>query len=198
MSSFSQVFINPFANLSDRMMLRIGLVAYVWASLQVYLFRYVPDGVFQQHLSCEISWYAGFVNVAINILFPAALLWLMAKVLYNKVRWQDVLVVVMLAQVVNYVTGFLLMNPYSRSKSEHILAAIESGDMMLKTVAPFDLFIIVSAGLVGLAMLIYFFYLLVVGMKIAMNSKKKVHAVWIVLVTLLADTLLHLWGPYLK
>ncbi|WP_166332398.1 YIP1 family protein [Sphingobacterium chungjuense] len=198
MSSFSQVLINPFANLSDRMMLRIGLIAYVWASMQVFLFRYVPDGVFQQHLVAEVSWYAGFVNAAINIVFPAVLLWLLAKVLYYQVRWQDVLIVLLLSQVINYMTGFLLMNPYSRSKSELLLDAVQAGDMRLETVAPFDLFITASAGLIGLAMLIYFFYLLVVGMKIAMNSKKKVHAVWIVLVTLLADTLLHLWGPYLK
>ena len=198
MIRYSQLLINPFAHLSDRTMLRIGLVAYVWASLQVYLFRYVPDGVFQQHLTSQVSWYAGFVNVAINIVFPSALLWIMAKVLYSKVRWQDVLIVVMLTQVVNYVVGILLMNPYLRSKSEHIFHAIQAGDMKLETVAPFDLFVTVTASLIGLALLVYFFYLLVVGMKIAMNSKRRVHAVWIVLVTLVADTVLHIWGPYIK
>lgn len=179
-------------------MLRIGLLGYLWASVQVYLFSYVPDGVFQQHLVSQVSWYAGYINVGINIIVPAGLLWIMAKVLYNKVRWQDVVVVMLLSQVVNYVTGLLLMNPYARSKSEVLLAAVKAGDMMLETVAPFDLFVTVISAIVGLAMLVYFFYLLVVGMKIAMNSKKRVHAVWIILVTLLADTLLHLWGPYVK
>ncbi|MCL7988840.1 YIP1 family protein [Sphingobacterium sp. lm-10] len=198
MSRYSQLLINPFENLSDRAMLWIGFIGYVWASVQVYLFRYVPDGVFQQHLVSEVSWYAGLVNVAINILLPSALLWGMAKALYNKVRWLDVFIVLMLSQVVNYVVGFLLLNPYSRSKSEHIIRAIEAGDMTLETVAPFDLLVIGVTSIIGLILLVYFFYLLVVGMKIAMNSKKRVHAVWIVLVIIIADTLLHLWGPYVK
>ncbi len=198
MSRYSQILINPFANLSDRTMLFVGSIAYLWASVQVVLFRYVPDGVFQQHLVNKISWYAGFVNVGINILFPTMFLWLLAKILYNKTRWQDVLEVVLFSQIVNYITGFLLMNPYSRSKSEVMLDAVKAGDMSLTTVAPFDMFVTVSAGIIGLAMLVYIFYLLVVGMKIAMNSKKRVHAVWIVLVVLMTDTLLHLWSPYIK
>ncbi len=134
MKDFSSILINPFEKLSDQSMLRIGFIGYLIASLQVYFFHYVPDGIFQLHTSTPPAWYAGLVNNAINILVPTTLLFALGKLLYAKTRWLDVFIVMLLSQVIITVIAFILINPFMQGKSFGIARAVEQGDKTLETV----------------------------------------------------------------
>ncbi len=192
MANNHSILINPFDRLSDRKMIFIGLVAYFIASIQAYLFSYAVEGLLHLRPVEGLPWYTGFISHALNILVLASFLWLCSKIFYRRIRWQDVAIVVMIAQVVNYVVALLMMNPFVRIPFDQIHQAVLAGDMTLTSVSPLDLTIVVAIAMISLALLVYFFYLLVVGMKIAINAKRKVDAVWIVLVTLIVDVLLNI------
>lgn len=196
MATVKQILINPFEDSRDQTLLGVGLIAYVLSSVQVYGFGYVPDGVFQAHLATDLRWYSGFVNGAINILAPAVVLYGFGKIIYTKTRFFDVLNVVMIAQIVNYFIAFLLLNPLAKSILVQMTQAIEGGDIMLRTVAATDIAVLSVGGILAFLLLIYFFYLLVIGMKIAIHSKKAVHVILMILLVVAVDTALHLINPY--
>jgi hypothetical protein len=60
-----------------------------------------------------------------------------------------------------------------------------------------NLIILTISGLLGILLLYYFFHLLVVGMKIAINSKRLIHTIAIVLLTLVLDMVFKIIYPYL-
>ena len=196
MASFKQILVNPFEDYQDRTLFVVGLIAYLLSSVQVYCFVYVPDGVFQAHLTHSVQWYSGLVNGAINIVSPAVVLYAFGRIIYGKTRFFDVLNVMLIAQIVNYLIAFLLLNPLAKSKLTNITQTIEEGDMMLETVSTTDITILSVGAVFALALLVYFFYLLIVGMKIAIHSKKIAYVILMVLLVWAVDTALHLIHPY--
>lgn len=56
---------------------------------------------------------------------------------------------------------------------------------------------LVGFGLVVISLLFYFFYLLVVGMKIAMNSKRKLDVFLLILLVFVWNTILQFLNPFL-
>lgn len=191
-----RILINPFEDFRDSTLFAVGLIAYLLSSLQVYFFVYVPDGIFQAHGIDRVMWYSGFTNGAINIIVPAIFLYGVGKIVYSKTRFFDVMNVIMIAQIVNYFIALLLLNPFSKLRLLGVAKAIEQGDMMLKTVPALDVAVLSIGGILAFLLLIYFFYLLIVGMKIAINSKKTIHVLLIVVLVLALDTILHLVYPY--
>lgn len=177
-------------------MLAIGLSACLLSTIQAWYFGYVADGIFQIHAYAGVRFVETLCIGLINVLAPVCVLLGFAKSVYRHTRFVDVLVVVLIAQIPIYLTGTLLMNTFSMAKLSLIHQAVQSGDWQLSGVAPLDLLVPVVGAFLALGMLFFFFYLLVSGMKVAINSKKNYHAIVIVVLILILDACLHFLLPY--
>ncbi|WP_258862151.1 hypothetical protein [Sphingobacterium spiritivorum] len=102
----------------------------------------------------------------------------------------------MIARIVIYLTSVLVVLDKSKSATEKITKAVAAGDIKLETVSKLDLFVVIFIGLFSLLIMIYYFYILIQGMKVAMNNKKIIVNGAIVIIFLIADLIVQFYFPY--
>lgn len=198
MPSKYPLFLNPYEQLPDRKLLQIGVAAYILACLQVYLLSYHTNGLYHVSPAESVTWYTGFVNLGINLLILTVVLTVYAKLVNRKSRLQDIFSVVAISQIPNYLFATLTMNPEMKRISLHLLEAVQAGDMTMQSIESKDTFFLIAIGILVMILLIYSFYLLVVGMKTAIHAKNRLHAFVIILLTLALHTLLQFTYPYIS
>src|SRR5690606_35759882 len=177
---------HPFEDHPDSAMLMVGLLAFVLMILVSYLGNIVFDCLIQTHLAASEGW-----NNMLGIISNAGILTLgmygIAKILYPAVRLLDILNNVLIARIPLLFLGLLTIPmqtllPASDLTKDEVFAYFDN----LNTLQMLGL----SAMAVAvLALLIYFFYLLVVGVKHSINSKKAAHGFVIVLYTFCLELL---------
>lgn len=190
--------LNPFENSTDRKLLIFGCSVFVIMVLLSWHWNILADGIVQLHNNTGLPLWKVFLNTSMNIILLSMLMFLIAKLIYTKSRLIDVLSVVLVANFAQMMVMLLLFNPYMQGIMKPLETAILGGDLTLKTVPQINLVIISIVGILAIALLYYFFHLLVLGMKIAMNSKKGYHVILIIILTMLLDTFLHILNPYLS
>jgi len=190
--------INPFENSTDRKLLIFGCSVFVGMVFLSWHWNILADGIVQLHNNTGLPLWKVFLNTGLNIILLSLLMFIIAKLIYPKSRLIDVITVVLVANVAQMIVMLLLFNPYMQGIMKPLEKAILAGDLTLKTVPQINLVIISLAGILAIAFLYYFFHLLVLGMKIAMNSKKGYHVLLIIILTMLLDTFLHILNPYLS
>lgn len=177
---------HPFEDHSDSAMLMVGLLAFGLMIVVSYLGNIVFDGIIQTHLAASEGWKIILGNIS-NVGILTLGMYGIAKILYPAVRLLDILNNVLIARIPLLFLGLLTIPmqsllPASDLTKDQVFAYFDN----LNTLQMLGL----SAMAVAvLALLIYFFYLLVVGVKHSINSKKAAHGFVIVLATLLLDVL---------
>jgi len=168
-----QLFLNPFADFSERTLFLVGIIGFLLSSYLVYLSGQQFNG-FMHFYKPEVT--VSFIAVlkvhAYMVLAPLILLYIAGGIANNKTRIIDVLNVILIAPFPLYLVLFLsrLINQdkftseidQALKNGDHTLSSIDKGQMVL-----FGLF-----GIFVLFLLFYQFYLLVKGMNIAVNNKK--------------------------
>jgi len=167
------LFLNPFADFSERTLFLVGIIGFLLSSYLVYLSGRQFNG-FMHFYKPEVT--VSFIAVlkvhAYMVLAPLILLYIAGGIANNKTRIIDVLNVILIAPFPLYLVLFLsrLINQdkftseidQALKNGDHTLSSIDKGQMVL-----FGLF-----GIFVLFLLFYQFYLLVKGMNIAVNNKK--------------------------
>lgn len=167
-------------------MLLFGLAAFVSMIVISYFGNIVFDGIIQLHFADSELWKIVMGNVC-NVSILTLGLLVLAKVLYPAVRLLDILNNVLVARIPLLFAGIITipmqeMMPSSELGAEEVVAYFEN--LQSSQMIGFT-----AMAIAGLILLIYFFYLLVVGVKHSINSKKATHGVIIVLAILLLDVL---------
>lgn len=188
---------NPFDFLTDNQLLLFGMLGYLIHSFFSSQWNYIADGIIQLHQISSIPFWYPFVNNAINILVLTGVLFIFGKMIYTKTRIIDVLNVVWFAQLVQVLLAIIIFNPISQKFTSNIQIAIENHDFQLKTVPVYELVIMGAISIFAILGLVYYFYLLITGMKIAIYTKKTIHGILIILITLIVDVILKFSYPYL-
>ena len=186
---FNNIF-NPFENNTDKFLRITGVVSFLLLIFLSYQWHFVSDGIIQMHTSDPKPIWKVFAINSFNVLSLSLVMFLFGKIAYSKTRFIDVFNVVLFIQIVLLIIALLLFNPYTQEKLEVITNAIEKNDLMLNEVPMIILNITALFAILALMMMVFFFYLLVKGMKIAINSQKTYHSIIIVGLTIVLDLII--------
>ncbi|WP_293913270.1 MULTISPECIES: hypothetical protein [unclassified Sphingobacterium] len=191
-----KLLLKPFDDFSERSLFITGILFYFLGSLLAYFYHIKYNGFINIRLGESTAFYFPFINNLVNTVLPAVILFLFAKIIYAKTRFIDVLNTVLIARIVIYLTSVLVVLDKSKSATEKITRAVEAGDIKLETVSKLDLFVVIFIGILSLLIMIYYFYILIQGMKVAMNNKKIIINGAIVIIFLIADLIAQFYFPY--
>lgn len=185
-NKLEKLFLHPFEDHSDRAMLMVGLLAFGLMIVISYVGNIVFDGIIQTHLAASEGWKIVLGNIS-NVSILTLGMYGIAKILYPAVRLLDIFNNVLIARIPLLFVGLVTIPmqsllPASDLSPDAVLAYFENLDTL-------QMLGIAALAVVVLALLVYFFYLLVVGVKHSINSKKAAHGFIIVLAILLLDVL---------
>jgi len=179
--NMERMFLNPFEDYLERNLLWIGLVGFVASITITYFGKIVFDGVIQIHMGAT-SLTAIILGNLSNMGILTLGLFMLAKVLYKKTRFVDILNNVLIARIPMLFAGLLVvwmtkLIPMGKTAEINLVTSLDQSDMMwVALLAIFLLF-----------MIVYFFYLLVIGIRHSINSKKFGHGFLIVIVVFVLD-----------
>ena len=194
---FFKALFNPFEDFTSRTLLIIGGSGFILMSFLSYALHFINDGIIQLHTSEPKTYWSCLINGGINTTSLSLLLFGYGKIAYRRTRVQDVLIAVLIAQLALLLIVAVTMNSLVLGVSNDILKEIQNGNIDYLRLETGNLILLSISGLFGISLLYYFFHLLVIGMKIAINSKKLVHTIVIVLLTLILNMILMICYPYL-
>lgn len=188
---------NPFEIYKERNLLVIGVVFAVIAALVSSFTNHLIFGSLKVISNHRQLWYEAIVNISITLFSNALILYVFARVRYAKTRLIDVLNVVLISHLVIYVMLFLtVLPPVQNAVTAVELEILDKGFTTIE-LSKGHMFTLGLFGALVIGLLFYFFYLLVVGMKIAMNSKHKIDVFLIIVLAFVGNTILQFLNPYL-
>ncbi|HMR17789.1 MAG TPA: hypothetical protein PKA53_00695 [Sphingobacterium sp.] len=179
-----KLLLNPFEDCSERSMLWTGVFAFSCGLAISYFGNIVFDGILQIHLA-ETDGLKTILGNISNVTILTIGLFALAKILYKKVRFIDILNNVLIARIPILFAGLMTISlgkflPLSRFSTEDPTTFMQSMSQL-------DLAWIAVIAIFLLLFIFYFFYLLVVGVKHSINSKKHIHAILVIITVLVLD-----------
>lgn len=184
-----RLFVNPFNDYSENVMLTVGMMFFAVGGFLAYFGEFDYHGILKIIPTNTLGLFQVFVHLFINVLVLTLSLFSFGYFVNKKTRFIDVLNVVLVSFTVIYTMGLFSAISFAKELTNNVLKAIENGDMKLSTITPLDMFLLLLFSLISLVLLLYFFYLIAVGLKFVINAKKFYHGVVIVLIVLVADVL---------
>lgn len=179
--NMERLFLNPFEDYSEKNLLWIGIVGFLVGITISYFGKIVFDGIIQIHMGAT-SLTAIILGNLSNMGILTLGLFMLAKVLYKKTRFVDILNNVLIARIPMLFASLLVvwmtkLIPMGKAAEINLAMSLNQSDMMwIALLAIFLLF-----------MIVYFFYLVVVGIRHSINSKKFGHGFLIVIAVFVLD-----------
>lgn len=191
-----KIITNPFEICSEKKLLLVGLLAMLiaaWISTRSSMLIFGSLKVINNY---HQSYGQALINLAITLVSNSVLLFVFARIRYPKTRLIDVLSVVLTAHIVIYILLGLTALPIVQDSVRAVELEILDKGLQMPALEKIHLFTLGAIGVLSISLLIYFFYLLVVGMKIAMNSKSKWEMVVLILLVFVWNTCLQFLNLY--
>lgn len=188
--------LNPFEKFSESKLFIVGLFAVCVATWLTMTYHLLYLGSLKIVNNYPKTWYIALLNVGITIGANTLVLYLFAILKNRKARIIDVLNTVLVAHISMFLLGLLLIVPLiDQAIKEVSLLILEHG--FDATAIPLSLSLTLALfAMISLGFLVLFFYWIVVGIKVAINSKGRFDGFVIVLLVLLLNTLLQVFNPY--
>ncbi|HLS37208.1 MAG TPA: hypothetical protein VK023_02960 [Sphingobacterium bovisgrunnientis] len=188
---------NPFEIYRERNLLIIGVVFAILTGLVSSYTSHLLFGSLKVISNQKQLWYEAILNIAITLLSNTIILYVFARLRYVKTRFVDVLNVVLVSHLVLYLMLCLTVLPLVQNAVTAVELEILDKGFAAPELVNVHMITLVGFGLVVISLLFYFFYLLVVGMKIAMNSKRKLDVFLLILLVFVWNTILQFLNPFL-
>jgi hypothetical protein len=188
---------NPFEIYRERNLLIIGVVFAILTGLVSSYTSHLLFGSLKVISNQKQLWYEAILNIAITLLSNTIILYVFARLRYVKTRFVDVLNVVLVSHLVLYLMLCLSVLPLVQNAVTAVELEILDKGFAAPELSKVHMITLVGFGLVVISLLFYFFYLLVVGMKIAMNSKRKLDVFLLILLVFVWNTILQFLNPFL-
>lgn len=193
-----KTFMNPFEIYAEKQLLWLGLLlALITAFVSSYT-DHLIFGSLKVINNYHQTWYEAIANITITLLSNSFILYLFARFRYAKTRFIDVLNVVLIAHIVIYLMLYLTATPIIQEATTAVELEVLNKGFAAPDISKLHMITLGVFGILVLSLLIYFFYLLVVGMKIAMNSKNKVDIFIIVILVFAWNTILQFINPFIS
>lgn len=190
-------FINPFEIYSEKKLFWLGVVLAFLASLLSSYSNLLIFGSLKVINNYHQTWYIAIFNLTLILVSNSVVLFVFGRLRYNKTRFIDVFNVVLIAHIAIYVLLFLTALPVVQNALTAIELEILDKGFVAPELSKLHMFTIGIFGILTLSLIVYFFYLLVVGMKIAMNSKNKVDVFVIIVLVFTWNTLIQFLNPFI-
>lgn len=188
---------NPFEIYRERNLLIIGAIFAILTGLVCSYTSHLLFGSLKVISNQKQLWYEAILNIAITLLSNTIMLYVFARLRYVKTRFVDVLNVVLVSHLVLYLMLCLTVLPLVQNAVTAVELEILDKGFAAPELSKVHIITLVGFGLVVISLLFYFFYLLVVGMKIAMNSKRKLDVFLLILLVFVWNTILQFLNPFL-
>ncbi|WP_312186823.1 hypothetical protein [Sphingobacterium sp.] len=168
-----QILQNPFAEFTEWKLFIAGIIGFLLSSYIIYLSGQQFNG-FMHFFKPEmaVSLWAVLRVHAYMVLAPFVLLYGIGVLLNRKTRIIDVMNVVLIMPFPLYLVLFVGKLLNQDKFTDQVLKAVQNGDRALAGVDKADMLLFGMFGVISLLLLFYQFYLLVKGMKVAVNNKK--------------------------
>lgn len=188
---------NPFEIYRERNLLIIGVVFAILTGLVSSYTSHLLFGSLKVISNQKQLWYEAILNIVITLLSNTIMLYVFARLRYVKTRFVDVINVVLVSHLVLYLMLCLTVLPLVQNAVTAVELEILDKGFAAPELSKVHMITLVGFGLVVISLLFYFFYLLVVGMKIAMNSKRKLDIFLLILLVFVWNTILQFLNPFL-
>lgn len=192
-----KTLINPFEIYKERNLLIVGIVFALLTALVSSYTNHLLFGSLQVISNHRQTWYEAILNISITLLTNTVILYVFARLRYAKIRFVDVLNVVLVSHLVLYLMLFLTVLPPVQNAVTAVELEVLDKGFAAPELSMVHMFTLGAFGVLVICLLIYFYYFLVVGMKIAMNSKRKLDVFLIILLVFVWNTILQFLNPFL-
>lgn len=192
--TMNKLLTNPFDNLSETKLLLFGFISFIIGTFAAHFLGGSFPGMMSFKSNEATLLQLVYQNV-LAIFLLSTVIFLLGKILNSRVRFIDMLITVMVARSAIYAMALLNTNKWLNPIAD-LIAKNALNPQGNQYVDKADLIILFFGVLLILSLLIYFFYLLIKGFRIAINSKKNYHGLILVLVVFLVEALSSLFIPY--
>lgn len=191
-----KILTNPFEICSEKRLLLVGLLATLIAAWISTCSSTLIFGSLKVINNYHQSYGQALINLAITLVSNSVILFAFARIRYPKTRLIDVFSVVFTAHIIIYILLGLTAIPIVQESVRAVELEILDKGFQMPELEKIHQFTLGAIGVLSISLIIYFFYLLVVGMKIAMNSKSKWESVVLILLVFVWNTCLQFLNLY--
>src|SRR5690606_1664946 len=184
-NKWANMFLNPFEDFSERDLFIVGVIGFIGTVLLSYFGRVVFDGIIQIHIA-PTKFSTILLGNLSNVTILVIGMLVMAKIVYRKTRFIEILNNVLISRIPIFLTGILVCG---LGKVIPVGRIAEEGFAFGKVLQSSDMVNIALLSIFCLFFIVYFFYLLVVGIRHSMNSKKLGHGFLIVVLVFILDAI---------
>lgn len=179
------ILFNPFAKYSENILLIFGIIITFIGGFIGYLLNATFDGALDLHLVADISVLETVEYLAIDIVAIVLFLFLAGKVINRKTRLVDILSTSLIARIPLYILPFFNAGNHLFNITSAMTTQLLEGKPDA-IIGPDMVFILLFA-IVTLAFVVWFFFLLWNGFKVATNAKGAKPVVLFIAAMLLAE-----------
>lgn len=172
---------NIFEKYPTQKLLWLGILGSIVGSLLAFLFNGRFDGVLDLHFVDAILWFEPFIDNLIDILILSLFLFGLGRILNKTTRFIDMLIAVMIGRFALYLLLFTNINNYISGITDAMLDEFPNVNL-----SP-ELIILSLFGLLSLLLILVFMFLIFLGFRVAVNSKKPIHILYFLLTVFLAE-----------
>ncbi len=170
----SRMLIRPFEQYRESRLLAVGGIGLIVGSLIGYFCKMRYDGVIDAHISKSITLYQPFADNLVNVFSLFLPLMVLGYWINRKTRPVDVLVAALFSRFPMYLLPLFNLSGALEAATARSMDALMAGKLELPWQ---DTMILVGAGFLGLAAMVYSIVLLYQGFRVATHLKKLIHQI---------------------
>ncbi|WP_039052692.1 hypothetical protein [Sphingobacterium sp. T2] len=188
--------VKPFEYFSEQLLLFTGVIFALLTVLVSFLSDILLFGSLKIVHGYPQSIIGALLNVAITLSVNIVVYFAYAKVRYRKSRLIDVSNVVLMSHIPMYVALYLATLPIVKESLSELESLMKHNSLDVVALPTKELLVLLIFGGLSLLLIVGFFYWLIIGMKIAINSKQKWDGLLVVIIGLVVNTLLQIINPF--
>lgn len=192
-----KTFTNPFEIYPEKKLLLIGSIFVVITALIASLSSTLIFGSLKIINNYHQTYLQALTNLGITLVSNIVVLALYGRIRYARTRIIDIAAVVLISHIAMYLVLYLSALPVVQNAITAVELEILDKGFQPPQLSNIQMLTLGAYGSITLFLLIYFFYLEVVGMKVAINSKSKVDAIAVIAIIFVWNTILQFLNPFI-
>lgn len=192
-----KTFTNPFEIYPEKKLLLIGSIFVVITALIASLSSTLIFGSLKIINNYHQTYLQALTNLGITLVSNIVVLALYGRIRYARTRIIDIAAVVLISHIAMYLVLYLSALPVVQNAITAVELEILDKGFQPPQLSNIQMLTLGAYGSITLFLLIYFFYLVVVGMKVAIHSKSKVDAIAVIAIIFVWNTILQFLNPFI-
>lgn len=184
------IFINPFEDLSELILLPIAIISTLLISWYASVYGIAFEGAIGARSGHEVSFLQSLYANTSAIFLISLCYYGYALLRKLPIRLIDVIVVCATARIILYLITLSMGMSFVENTEARVDEALLVGDLTLSRLARIDLLLITLYSLLLITLLVYYIYFLIKGLRYISNSKNKLDGLVIICILIFAQLIL--------